>query len=63
MDCNHDGQISQEEFIEVGFIRQYMDDVLSDFLFIIPGLYETEEVLHDANVENNRCFCFLRVTI
>ena len=48
MDENHDGQVSQEEFIEV--LRR-MEQLLDKELF--AGVHETEKVLHDADAEDN----------
>lgn len=60
MDENHDGQVSEEEFIEV--------DQSYDVLFLnftptyILGLHESEKVFNDADIKNHRCFRDFRMT-
>lgn len=57
MDENHDGQVSEDEFIEVGLVYNLF------YCFNISlGLHESEKVFNDADIKNHRCFRDFRMT-
>lgn len=57
MDENHDGQVSEDEFIEVALCS----DVLL-WLYSSLGLYQSEKVLNNVDIKNHRCFRDFRMT-
>lgn len=60
MDENHDGQVSEEEFIEVGLNYEVLFHNFTALTYL--GLHESEKVFNDANIKNYRCFRDFRMT-
>ena len=60
MDENHDGQVSEEEFIEVGLNYVVLFHNFTALTYL--GLHESEKVFNDANIKNYRCFRDFRMT-
>ena len=59
MDENHDGQVSEDEFIEVSLCQ---DVLFHNFQPTSLGLHESEKVFNDADIKNHRCFRDFRMT-
>ena len=60
MDENHDGQVSEEEFIEVGLNYEVLFHNFTALTYL--GLHESEKVFNDADIKNHRCFRDFRMT-
>ena len=56
MDENHDGQVSEDEFIEVRSFQILYNWGNKINAIVFLGLHESEKVFNDADIKNYRCF-------